>query len=68
MEQWYIDPMGRGASGVRSIKCLNGKCKGTLVGEEKMSLYYFMTLSTCFYYVEEPFPGAMDVATIFPLF
>jgi len=40
---------------------------GTLVGEEKMSVYSSTTISTYFYCVEEPFPGAMDVAMVFPL-
>jgi len=37
------------------------------MGEEKMSLYSSMAISTYFCYVEEPFPGVMDVAMIFPL-
>jgi len=38
------------------------------VGEEKLSLYSSMRVSTHFYYMEKPFLGAMDAATLFPLF
>jgi hypothetical protein len=37
------------------------------MGEEKMSLYSSMTLSTCFCCVERPVVEAMDVAATFPL-
>ena len=67
MEWRYVGPLGRGAQWVRLIECLTWQCKGTPVGEEKMSLYYSTIISTCFYFLEEPFPGAMDVATNFPL-
>jgi len=41
---------------------------GTPVGEEKLFLCSFMTVSICCYCcIEEPFTGVMDVATIFPL-
>lgn len=66
--EWsWIDSLGRGTLGVISIKCLTWKCKGTLIGEDNMSLYSFTTLSTCFFFTKYPFLEAMDVATIFPL-
>ena len=66
MEWWYIDPLGRGALGVKSKEYLTWKWNDTLVGEGKMVLYYFMIVSLYCCCVEEPFMSVMDVATIFP--
>jgi hypothetical protein len=40
-------------------------CRGTVVGDEKMSFYYSMILFTCFCYVERSTTKSMDVATTF---
>jgi hypothetical protein len=45
--------------------CLTCQCKGTLVGEENISEYTSMTLSTCFCYVERLFTETIDVVVIF---
>ena len=44
------------------VESLISQCKGTPMGEEKMSLYFPMNLSTFLYYVEEPCVEAIDVA------
>jgi hypothetical protein len=41
-------PLGSGAPGVISMGCLTWKCRGTPIGEEKISEYSSMTLSTFF--------------------
>jgi hypothetical protein len=44
---------------------LTWQCRGTPVGEEKISEYSSMTLSTCFYCVERSATETLDVAVIF---
>lgn len=53
--------LGRGVRGVKLVKWLTQKCRGILVGEEKISLYSSKTLYPCFYYVDDPYVEAMDV-------
>jgi hypothetical protein len=48
--------------------CLTWQCRGTPVGEEKISEYSSMTLSTCFCCVERSAAETLDVAVIFHLF
>jgi hypothetical protein len=48
--------------------CLTWQCRGTPIGEEKISKYSSMTLSTFFCYVERSAVETLDVATIFRLF
>ena len=44
------------------------QCRGTPIGEEKISEYSYMTLSTCFYCVERSATETLDVVVIFHLF
>ena len=60
--------MGSGALGVRLMGCLTWQCRHTPVGEEKISEYSYMTLSTCFCYVERLATETLDVVVIFHLF
>jgi hypothetical protein len=47
---------------------LTWQCRGTLVGEEKISKYSSMALSTFFCYAERSATETLDVAVIFHLF
>jgi hypothetical protein len=47
---------------------LKWQCRGIHVGEEKISEYSSMTISTCFYCVERLATETLDVAVIFLLF
>jgi hypothetical protein len=48
--------------------CLTWQCRGTPVGEEKISKYSSTTLSTCFCCVERLAAETLDVVVIFHLF
>ena len=64
-ERRYIIPLGKGALGFRLIECLTWQCKGTLIGEVKMSQYFSTTLSTWLFCVQRPCSEAIDVVVTF---
>jgi hypothetical protein len=63
----YFAPiqLGKGALGTKSMECLTWKCRGTPIGEEKIYLFSYKILSTCFYYVERYWDEVVVGAMIF---
>jgi hypothetical protein len=61
-------PIGQRCIGGQIDGVLNLAVQRYLVGEEKISEYSSMTLSTCFYCVERLATKTLDVAVIFRSF
>ena len=57
---------GGNASEVTTMECLSRQCRGTSVGEEKMSLYSSTSFSICCYHAGEPYFEAMTAIFFLP--
>ena len=64
-EHLYIGPFGKGTPGIKSIECLTWQCRGTPIGEVKMSLYSCITLSNYFSCVVGAHVEVTDVVATF---
>jgi hypothetical protein len=57
--------LSNGELSINSMKCLTWQCRGTPVGEEKISLCSSTFLSTCFYCIENSCIEVVVVAVTF---